>query len=106
MGSDWPVAPLDPLGGVKAAVLRETLDGKNPRGWYPEQRTTLEQALAGYTREAAYAGFTEKSTGRIAPGFLADFIVLDRDLFAIDPETLSDVKVLRAIVGGEQRFGV
>jgi hypothetical protein len=106
MGSDWPVATLDPLTGIKAAVLRETLDGKNPHGWFPEQRTTLEQALAGYTSEAAYAGFTEKSTGRIAPGLLADFIVLDRDLFAIDPETLTDAKVLRTIVGGEQRFPV
>ena len=105
MGSDWPVALLDPLTGIKAAVLRETLDGKNPKGWFPEQRTTLEQALAGYTSEAAFAGFTEKSNGRIAPGFLADLVVLDRDLFAIDPETLTDAKVLRTIVGGEQRFG-
>lgn len=104
MGSDWPVAPLDPFAGIKAAVLRETLDGKNPNGWFPEQRTTVEQALAGYTSEAAYAGFTEKSTGRIAPGFLADFIVLDRDLFAVGPETIGDTKVLRAVVGGEQRF--
>jgi predicted amidohydrolase YtcJ len=85
-------------------VLRETLDGKNPSGWFPEQRTTLEQALAGYTSEAAYAGFTEKDTGRIAPGYLADFIVLDRDLFAVDPEFIADTKVLRAIVGGVQRF--
>lgn len=106
MGSDWPVASLDPLTGIKAAILRETLDGKNPQGWYPEQRTTLEQALTGYTSEAAYAGFTEKSTGRIAPGYLADFIVLDRDLFSTDPQTLMDVKVLRTIVGGEQRFAL
>lgn len=104
MGSDWPVASLDPLTGIEAAVLRETIDGKNPQGWFPEQRTTLEQALAGYTSEAAYAGFSEMSTGRIAPGFLADFIVLDRDLFAIPPETITDVKVLRTIVGGAQRF--
>jgi predicted amidohydrolase YtcJ len=105
MGSDWPVAPLDPLTGIKAAVLRETLDGKHPQGWYPEQRVPLSAALAGYTSEAAYAGFTEKLTGRIAPGFLADLVVLDHDLFAIDPEKLGDVQVLRTITGGEQRFG-
>jgi predicted amidohydrolase YtcJ len=104
MGSDWPVAPLDPMTGIKAAVLRETLDGKNPGGWYPEQRVPLTAALAGYTSEAAYAGFTETLTGRIAPGFLADLVVLDRDIFMIDPETLGEVKVLRTITGGEQRF--
>ncbi|MFA6115555.1 MAG: amidohydrolase [Sphingomonas sp.] len=105
MGSDWPVAPLDPLTGLKAAVLRETTDGKNPGGWYPEQRLSLVQALAGYTREAAYAGFTEDRTGRLVPGHLADFAVLDRDLFAIDPETITDACVLRTVVGGKQRFG-
>ncbi|MDB5714908.1 MAG: amidohydrolase [Sphingomonadales bacterium] len=105
MGSDWPVAPLDPLTGLKAAVLRETLDGKNPGGWFPNQRVSLMQALAGYTREAAYAGFTENRTGAIAPSCLADLVVMDRDLFAIDPETITDAKVLRTIVGGVQRFG-
>ncbi|HSI16142.1 MAG TPA: amidohydrolase family protein [Sphingomonas sp.] len=104
-GSDWPVAPLDPRTGMKAAVLRETLDGKNPHGWYPEQRISLAHALAGYTREAGYAGMTEDRMGRLAPGYLADLVVLDRDLFAIDPETLDRVKVLRTIVDGKQRFG-
>jgi predicted amidohydrolase YtcJ len=105
MGSDWPVAPLDPLGGIKAAVLRETLDGKNPNGWYPEQRVPLARALAGYTREAAYASFAEDRMGMIAPGYLADFVVLDQDLFAIDPERIGATAVLRTIVDGEQRFG-
>jgi len=105
MGSDWPVAPLDPLTGLKAAVLRETLDGKNPGGWYPNERVSLAQALRGYTHEAAYAGFSDDRMGAIAPGFLADFVVFDRDLFAIDPETLTDATVLRTIVNGEQRFG-
>jgi predicted amidohydrolase YtcJ len=104
-GSDWPVAPLDPLTGLKAAVLRETLDGLNPRGWFPEQRIGLAPALAGYTREAAYAGFFERQGGMIAPGLLADFTVMDQDLFAIDPERIEQVKVLRTIVGGTQRFG-
>ncbi|MCW6530802.1 amidohydrolase [Sphingomonas sp. MMSM20] len=104
-GSDWPVAPLGPLTGLKAAVLRETLDGRNPGGWFPMQRLTLAQTLAGYTTGAAYAGFTEKKLGLLAPGYLADLVVFDRDLFAIDPETLTDAKVLRTIVGGVQRYG-
>lgn len=105
MGSDWPVAPLDPLTGVKAAVLRETTDGKNPGGWYPEQRLSLAQALAGYTREAAFAGFAEDRMGLLAAGYLADFVVMDHDLFAIDPEAIGKTRVLRTIVGGRQRFG-
>jgi predicted amidohydrolase YtcJ len=105
MGSDWPVAPLDPITGIAAAVLRETLDGKNPEGWYPEQRVPLPAALMGYTREAAYASFREDSLGQIAPGFLADLTVIDRDLFAIDREKLGEAKVIRTIVDGVQRFG-
>ncbi|WP_333839963.1 amidohydrolase [Novosphingobium sp.] len=103
-GSDWPVAPLDPLTGLYAAVMRETIDGKNPKGWYPEQRITLAQALRGYTREAAYAGKAEHLRGVIMPGMQADFAVFDRDLFAIDPETLEQAKVLRTVVGGKERF--
>jgi predicted amidohydrolase YtcJ len=103
LGSDWPVAPLDPLAGIAAAVLRETLDGGHPGGWYPQQRITLAQALAGYTREGAYAGFTETRQGTIAPGFLADFAVLDRDLFAIGPHAIAQARVLRTVVGGQER---
>lgn len=105
MGSDWPVAPLDPIGGIAAAVLRETLDGKNPNGWYPEQRVPLPAALMGYTREAAYASFREDRLGRIAPGYLADLTVIDRDLFAIDKEMIGQAKIVRTIVDGVQRFG-
>ncbi|WP_343527070.1 amidohydrolase [Sphingomonas sp.] len=104
MGSDWPVAPIDPLSGLKAAVLRETLDGRNPGGWYPEQRVSLAQALSGYTRGGAYAAFSEQRVGVLAPGYLADFTVFDTDLFAIDPERITDAKVLRTIVGGIPRF--
>ena len=105
MGSDWPVAPLDPLTGLEAAVNRETLDGKNPEGWYPDQRVTLAQAMRCYTSEGAYAGFNERKLGLIAPGFLADFVVWDADLFAIDSHLLPKAKALRTIVGGVQRFG-
>jgi len=104
-GSDWPVAPIDPLTGLHAAVLRETLDGKNPNGWHPEQRITLAQALRSYTREAAYAGFAETTAGLLAPGFAADFAVFDRDLFAIEPHQLLNAKVIRTVVGGVQKFG-
>lgn len=105
MGSDWPVAPIDPLTGLDAAVNRETLDGKNPQGWHPEQRITLAQAMRCYTGEAAYAGFNDKKLGLIAPGFLADMVVWDTDLFAIDSHLLTKTKVLRTIVDGVQRFG-
>lgn len=105
MGSDWPVAPIDPLTGLEAAVDRETLDGLNPAGWFPEQRITLAQAMHSYTQEGAYAGFNEKKMGAILPGFLADFVVWDSDLMTIDPHKLLAAKVLRTIVGGIQRFG-
>lgn len=105
LGSDWPVAPLNPLTGLNAAVVRETLDGKNPQGWYPEQRVALTDALRGYTREGAYAGFAERKLGLIAPGFLADFVSFDRDLFAIDPHELTQARVLRTVVGGITRYG-
>lgn len=105
MGSDWPVAPIDPLTGLEAAVDRETIDGKNPNGWFPEQRITLAQAMRCYTREGAYAGFNDTKMGMIAPGFLADFVVWDRDFFAIDSHLLTKASVLRTIVGGVQRFG-
>lgn len=105
MGSDWPVAPIDPFTGLDAAVNRETLDGKHPEGWHPRQRVTLAQALRCYTGEGAYAGFNEAKMGLIAPGLLADFAVMDQDLFAINSHLLSKTRVLRTVVGGVQRFG-
>lgn len=105
MGSDWPVAPIDPLTGLEAAVDRATLDGKNPDGWYPEQRVTLAEAMHGYTRAGAFAGFNDDRIGLIAPGFLADFVVWDRDFFTLEPQALKRSKVLRTIVGGTQYHG-
>ena len=103
-GSDWPVAPLDPLTGVAAAVMRQTIDGANPDGWLPDQKLTMAQALHAYTATNAYAGFQDDRIGRIAPGMLADFVVMDADLFAIDPASIGDTKVLRTIVNGTERF--
>jgi predicted amidohydrolase YtcJ len=99
-GSDWPVAPLDPLLGVYAAVTRATLDGKNPEGWIPEERITVEQALRAYTSGGAFAAFEEAEKGTMARGKLADIVVLSDDLFAIPPEQLKDARVVLTVVGG------
>jgi predicted amidohydrolase YtcJ len=99
-GSDWTVAPLDPLLGVYAAVTRRTLDGKHPGGWVPEQKISLDEALRAYTRGNAYATFAETRRGALAPGYDADVVVLDRDLFALPPESLATARVRYTIVGG------
>ena len=103
-GSDWTVAPLSPILGIYAAVTRQTLDGKNPGGWYPEQKITVEQALKAYTQNSAYASYMETKTGILKPGFLADFVVLSENLFEITPESIKDVKVLRTIVDGKEVY--
>jgi predicted amidohydrolase YtcJ len=103
-GSDWPVAPIEPLLGIYAAVTRRTIDGANPSGWRPEQKISVAEALHGYTSEAAYAGYQEKTVGVIASGYLADFVVLSRNLFEIEPVAIQSVKVLRTVVGGKDEF--
>ena len=100
LGSDWYVAPADPIAGIYAAVTRRTLDGENSNGWVPEQKITVEEALRGYTCEGAYASFEEDRKGMIKAGMLADMVLIDRDLTAIPPETIRDAKVLKTIVGG------
>ena len=100
LGSDWYVAPPNPIEGIYAAVTRQTLDGKNPDGWVPEQKITVEQALRGYTYEGAYASFEEDRKGMIKIGMLADMVLLDRDLTAIPAETIRETKVLKTVVGG------
>ena len=99
-GSDWSVAPLDPLTGIYAAVTRRTIDGKNPKGWIPEQKITVEEALRSYTVNNAYAMFREKDVGTIAAGMLADLVILSDDLFSIPSENIESVKVDMTIVGG------
>jgi hypothetical protein len=99
-GSDWPVAPLDPIQGIYAAVTRRTIDGKNPNGWVPEQKISLEEALKGYTVAGAFAEFAEKTKGTIEPGKLADLVVLDKNLFDIPPEEIRMAKVEMTILGG------
>ncbi len=103
-GSDWFVAPATPLEGIYAAVTRRTLDGKNPDGWVPEQKITVEEALKAYTINAAYASFEEDLKGSLEPGKLADFVVLDRDITAIDPVEIWNVKAQQTWVGGKKVF--
>jgi predicted amidohydrolase YtcJ len=100
-GSDWFVAPPTPLEGIYAAVTRRTLDGATPEGWVPEEKITVDEALAAYTRGGAYASFEETRKGMLAPGMLADLVVIDRDLRRIAPESIRDAKIVRTIVGGK-----
>jgi predicted amidohydrolase YtcJ len=104
LGSDWTVAPLNPLTGIAAAVSRRTTDGKNPGGWHPEQKLTLEEALAGYTRNGAYAEFAEGIKGTVTPGKLADLVVLDRNILKVPPEQIADARVKLTILDGEIIF--
>jgi len=100
-GTDWDVAPLNPMLGIYAAVTRATLDGKNPNGWFPEQKLTVEESVRAYTMGSAYAEFQEKEKGSITPGKLADMVLLSDDIFSIDPVKIRDVKALKTIVGGK-----
>ncbi len=103
-GSDWTVAPLDPLAGIDAAVTRRTTDGQHPQGWYPEQKISLEEALQAYTTGGAYAEFAEMTKGKISRGFLADLVVLDQNIFEIPPERIIEARVRTTIVGGRVVF--
>jgi predicted amidohydrolase YtcJ len=99
-GTDWPVAPLDPMLGLAAAVTRRTDDGAHPGGWLPDQRITVREALAAYTTGAARAAFAERDKGSLAAGRLADFVLLSADPLSIDPALLPTVRVVWTVVGG------
>ena len=103
-GSDWTVAPLDPIAGIYAAVTRRTLDDKNPGGWFPDQKISVEQALKCYTVNNAYASFQEDKLGILKAGMLADFAVLSDDIFTIAPEKIRDINVLRTVVNGKEVY--
>lgn len=101
-GSDWSVAPLSPILGIDAAVNRRTLDGKNPKGWYPEQKISVAAALTAYTATAAFAAGREKSLGTLEVGKLADLVVLSRDILAEkERDAIAEAKVDMTIVGGK-----
>jgi predicted amidohydrolase YtcJ len=100
-GSDWTVAPNDPLLGIWAAVTRRTLDGKNPGGWIPEQKISLDEALHAYTTGNAYGVFAEATRGMLKPGYRADLVLLDQDLFSIPPEAIETAHVRTTVTGGK-----
>ena len=103
-GTDWAVAPLNPMLTLYAAVTRATLDGKNPHGWFPEQKLTVAEAVYAYTMGSAYAEFQEKEKGSLTSGKLADMVLLSDDIFRIAPEKIRDVKVMNTWVGGKQVY--
>jgi predicted amidohydrolase YtcJ len=104
-GSDWPVAPLDPIPALDAAVNRRTLDGKHPGGWFPQERITIAEALEAYTLGSAYGAFQEKDRGSLSAGKLADFVVLSRDIFdAKERDAFAETKVVLTVVGGKVVF--
>jgi predicted amidohydrolase YtcJ len=102
-GTDYPVEPVTPFRGLYAAVTRQSEDGKLQ--YFPEQKVSIDQAIAAYTTGAAFAEFEEKEKGKLAPGMLADFVVLDRDVTAIPAERILGTKVLRTVVGGKTVYG-
>jgi predicted amidohydrolase YtcJ len=104
-GTDWPVAPLNPMLGLYAAVTRATLDGKNPDGWIPEEKITLPEAVEAYTMSAAFAEFQEPEKGSITPGKLADMVILSDNIFDLKPEAIRNAKVETTILGGKVVYG-
>jgi predicted amidohydrolase YtcJ len=100
-GTDWPVAPLDPMQTLYAAVTRATLDGKRPGGWVPEQKVSVSQAIEAYTMGAAYAEFEEGNKGSIRVGKLADLVMLSGDPFGVPPEAIAGLKVAMTMAGGK-----
>jgi predicted amidohydrolase YtcJ len=104
-GTDWTVAPLNPMLGLYAAVTRATLDGKHPNGWIPEQKITIQEAIEAYTMGSAYAEFQEKDKGSITPGKLADMVLVSDNILRIDPRAIRDAKVEMTMLGGKIVYG-
>ncbi len=101
-GSDFPVESPNPFPGLAAAVSRQDMNGQPPGGWRPQDRVSFEQALAGFTRGAAYAGFAEQRIGSLEPGKWADFILIDRDVSKVDAQALARTQVLETWVAGKK----
>jgi predicted amidohydrolase YtcJ len=100
LGTDWCVAPLNPMLTLYAATTRATLDGKHPEGWIPEQKIRMSEAVTAYTCGSAFAEFQEKEKGTIQPGKLADMVLLSANIFEMDPARLREVEVETTIMGG------
>ena len=104
-GSDWTVAPLSPILGIYAAATRRTLDGKNPGGWVPEEKVSVEESVRAYTVNGAWVEFAEAVKGTVAAGKLADLVVLDRDIFTIPPEDIENARVRLTVFDGRVIYG-
>ncbi len=105
-GSDFPVEHPDPFPGLAAAISRQDPAGQPPGGWRPEERVTFPQALGGFTRDAAYAAFAEAKIGSLEPGKWADFIFVDRDPTAPDPQALAGTRVIETWVAGRKIYAI
>jgi hypothetical protein len=103
-GSDWPVYPMEPLRGIYCAATRTTPEGTPAGGWQPRERISVEAALRHFTVDGAYASFEEGRKGRLAPGMLADLVVLSHDILSLPPARLLEVKVLQTIMDGRDTF--
>jgi predicted amidohydrolase YtcJ len=99
-GSDWPVVTLDPWQGLRMLRLRQTLDGKPPGGWLPDERLSIEAAVRGYTLDAAHAGRLEKTEGSLEPGKVGDLVILSQDIFAVPADQLAKTTAIVTMVGG------
>lgn len=104
-GSDAPIEPVDPLKGIHTALTRRKADGSpGPAGWYPQERLNMREALRAYTHAPAYAAGMEHYSGMLAPGYLADLIALDHDLFTVPPMDILEIQVKGTMVGGQWRY--
>jgi predicted amidohydrolase YtcJ len=102
LGSDAPVESPNPFWGLHAAVTRQQLDGSpGPDGWYPAQKLTLKETLRGFTYGPAYTANVDDRMGKLAPGYLADLLVLDQDPFHCEPEAIKEIRPLMTMLGGE-----
>lgn len=101
-GADWNVAPLNPMLGLYGATTRSPLDGKNSKGWFPEQKLAVAEAIEAYTMGSAYAEFQDKEKGSITSGKLADMVLLSDGILHFDPAKTCDVTVVMTWVGGKK----
>jgi len=105
LGSDFPVERVNPFAGLYAAITRQDQNGLPVEGWYPEECLTIDQAVRGFTIEAAYAAFQDHEIGSISLGKWADFIIVDRDVYTVRPEDVLSTKVLATYLGGKLVYG-
>ena len=103
-GSDCPVEPFNVFNGIYCAVTRKDLSGFPEKGWLPEQKVSVEEAVFAFTKEGAYASFEENIKGSIEEGMLADFIVIDKDIFSVSPDEIKDIKIEMTFVDGKLKY--